>query len=147
MVSGRAERSEASLSSTVSANLSAMVNSIQGWEEGYMVPLWSLLKHERHCGRRQKELVWKSEKRVTEDITVGSTDTGVNLSGSQAGRTSNAQGEERLYKSWKQRQVISDVVKKWELKETEKRGHVLRLIDEQKSLCNCILGKSVKNTL
>lgn len=147
MVSGRAECSEASLSSTVSANLSAMVNSIQGWEEGYMVPLWSLLKHEGHCGRRQKELVWKSEKRVTEDITVGSTDTGVNLSGSQAGRTSNAQGEERLYKSWKQRQVISDVVKKWELKETEKRGHVLRLIDEQKSLRNCILGKSVKNTL
>lgn len=78
MVSGRAERSEASLSSTVSAKLSAMVNLIQRWEEDYMVSVCDLLKHEGHCGRNQKGLIWKSEKRVTEDVAH----TGVSPSGS-----------------------------------------------------------------
>lgn len=86
MVGGGAEHSEASLSSTVSAKLSAMVNLIQGGWEGYMVPVWALLKHEGHCGRKQKDLVWKSEKRVAADVTH----TRVSLSGSQAGRSSNA---------------------------------------------------------
>lgn len=35
---------------------------------------------------------FEDQKWVTEDVTVGYTDTGVNLSGSQAGR-SKAQGE------------------------------------------------------
>lgn len=87
MVGGGAESFEASLSSTVSAKLSAMVNLIQGWEEGYMVQVWALLKHEGRCGRKQKDLVWKSEERVAEDVTH----TRVTLSGSQAGRSSNAQ--------------------------------------------------------
>lgn len=80
MVSGRAECSEASLSSTVSAKLSAMVNLIQGWEEGYVVPVWALLKYEGHCGRKQKDLVWKSEERVTEMLnTQESATQGVKL--------------------------------------------------------------------
>lgn len=86
MVGGGAEHSETSLSSTVSAKLSVMVNLIHGWEEGYMVPVWALLKHEGHCGRKQKDLVWKSEKRVAADVRH----TGISLSGSQAGRSSNA---------------------------------------------------------
>lgn len=64
---------------------------MQGWEEGYLVHAWTLFKHEGYCGRKQKGMVWRS-KWVTEDVTVGYTDTGVNLSGSQAGR-SKAQGE------------------------------------------------------
>lgn len=95
-VSSRAEHSKASLSSTVSTNLSAAVSSMQGWEEGYMVPTWALLKHEGHHGRKQKGMVWKSKKWVTEDVTVGYADTGDSLSGSQAGRRSKAQGKERL---------------------------------------------------
>lgn len=91
-VSSRAKHSEASLTSTVSANLSAAVRSMQGWEEGYMVPTRTLLNHEGHCGRKQKGMVWKSKKWVTKDVTVGYADTGVSLSGSQTGR-SKAQGE------------------------------------------------------
>lgn len=50
-------------------------------------------------GESRKTWFENLRKRVKEDVTHA----GVSLTGSQAGRSSNAQEEERLYKSWKQR--------------------------------------------